>query len=57
MPENTTLKVTEGINYIADGAFYEQQNVVGLSLPSSLEYIGNSAFPVIRFQNYLCHHP
>lgn len=44
MPENTTLKVTEGINYIADGAFYEQQNVVGLSLPSSLEYIGNSAF-------------
>ena len=41
MPENTTLKVTEGINYIADGAFYEQQNVVGLSLPSSLEYIGN----------------
>lgn len=44
MPENTTLKVVEGITYIADDAFYEQRNIVGLSLPSSLEYIGNSAF-------------
>ncbi|MBQ8866350.1 MAG: leucine-rich repeat protein [Bacteroidaceae bacterium] len=44
MPENTTIAVKEGTTSIAEGAFKNQTNLVGITIPESVTHIGKDAF-------------
>lgn len=44
MPANTTIEIEEGIKYISYEAFKGQENLVGVTLPSTLQSIEESAF-------------
>lgn len=44
MPKNTVVTVKEGTVSISDEAFVEQNNLVDIIFPSTLEVIGDSAF-------------
>lgn len=44
MSENTNIEIPEGIKYISYEAFKDQKNLVGVTLPSSLQSIGGYAF-------------
>lgn len=44
MPENTTIEVRKGTFAINTKAFYQQSNLVGVTVPDSLERIGANAF-------------
>lgn len=44
MPANTIINVPEGIKYISYEAFKDQTNLIGVTLPSTLQSIGKYAF-------------
>ena len=44
MPKNTSITLKEGTKCISGGAFYNEENLVGIVMPSSLIAIGEEAF-------------
>ena len=44
MPRNTFVHIQEGTTYIADSAFANCVNLVGLTLPNTITHIGSQAF-------------
>lgn len=44
MPENTSIVVKEGTLAIAWQAFYNKENLISVTVPSSVRYIGGRAF-------------
>lgn len=44
MPENTIIDIPEGIKYISGRAFEDQEHLISVSFPSSLQFIGRRAF-------------
>jgi hypothetical protein len=44
MPENTRIQIADGTTAIAADAFVNQSNLVGVTMPDSVAYIGQSAF-------------
>lgn len=49
MPENAKISIKEGTRGIADGAFSDfYQNLVSITMPNSMKYIGKTAFKQCR---------
>ena len=44
MPENTTIAVKDGTQYIVNNAFEDQSNLIGITFPNSLTKIGRYVF-------------
>lgn len=44
MPAGASIVINDGTTLIADYAFYEYSNLVGVTIPNSVTIIGNSAF-------------
>ena len=44
MPENTSIRVKDGIEIISASAFAECSNLIAITLPNSLDSIGEDAF-------------